>query len=687
MNKSKSAIATALTLGFMLAHLSAVMADEPEEFGGLDLSQLANIEIVTATKRSISVRKAPAIATVITAEEIRNMGARNLLDVLRMVPSFGVSVDNDGIPELEVRGIRTFYSEKVLVMIDGHSQNRNKNSSAFFNFADMLPVENIKQVEVLRGPASALYGDSAFVATINVITRDAAEINGLEVKGGVGSFDAYKASLVGGKAFGDKLTVSASYDYSQTNSPDVTVGADALSGTPFSRAPGRPFLSSHQNDAFLKVGYGDFSFRGGYKETRRGNFIGFGYALTDNSDYDAHESYWGELAYARAIADGLTVNLKLRYDHFETSPNIKLAPNGYSPAPGIVFPNGMIVRPTEQDQNIGGDFQVDWDAFKGNHLIGGISFDAMKLYGITQQSNFDPVTSAPLPSIQEVAPFIKGATREILAFYLQDEWQFTKRVNLTAGVRYDHYSDFGDTVNPRVGLVWSFLENADLKLLYGHAFRAPSFAELDSINTPVLGNPNLKPETITTFEAGVGYRLNRNLAASLNYFYSAIDDLISVDTSVIPNMWSNIGKAVTQGVELGLNGAFGADLTWKVFYTYQDPRDDKTGRPLPDVPSHRASGSINYSLTKYVNLHTDVLWTGARPRVQGDTRQQMPSYTTVDLAVTARNFWKGLEVQLAVHNLFNEHYSDPDSSGGAKLIPGDFPREGISVSGNLLYKF
>src|SRR5512137_514742 len=211
---------------------------EPEEFGALDVTQLANIRIVTATKHSTSLRKAPAIATVITADEIRNMGARNLLDVLKMVPGFGVSVDNDGIPMLEVRGIRTFYSEKVLVMIDGHSQNRKKNHSAFFNFADMLPVENIKQVEVLRGPASALYGDSAFVATINVITRDAAEINGLEVKGGAGSFDAYKANLLGGKAFGDKLTISASYDYSRANSPDVMVGADALSGTPFSRAPG-----------------------------------------------------------------------------------------------------------------------------------------------------------------------------------------------------------------------------------------------------------------------------------------------------------------------------------------------------------------------------------------------------------------------------------------------------------------
>ena len=280
-------------------------------------------------------------------------------------------------------------------------------------------------------------------------------------------------------------------------------------------------------------------------------------------------------------------------------------------------------------------------------------------------------------------------TRDIWAVYLQDEWQLTEEINLTAGARFDHYSDFGDTVNPRVGLVWSFLENADLKLLYGQAFRAPNFQELYNINNPAqLGNPNLKPEKIETFEASVGYRLNRYFAAGINYFNSTIDDQIDVNQAAIPApTYANIAKSNIQGVELSINGTIDIDLYWKANYAWQDPRDDKTGKRLPFVPSHRASASLNYAPIKYVNLHTDLLWTGPRPRSAGDTRSEMPDFTTVDLAITLKNFYNTLEIQATVHNLFDKRYNDPDTSGAAKLVPGDYPREGISGFVTASYRF
>ena len=167
-------------------------------------------------------------------------------------------------------------------------------------------------------------------------------------------------------------------------------------------------------------------------------------------------------------------------------------------------------------------------------------------------------------------------------------------------MRYDHYSDFGDTVNPRVGLVWSFLDNADLKLLYGQAFRAPNFVELYDANNPVVvGNTGLKPEKIKTYEAGITYRLNRFLATDLNYFYSSIDDLIVWDTTVKPvPRFANIGNSTTQGVEVGLNGTISSEFSWKTNYTWQDPRDTEPADESPYVPSQRATGSINYAPTK-----------------------------------------------------------------------------------------
>lgn len=655
-------------------------------------------DLVTATKRPTTLRKAPAIATIISADEIRNMGARNLEDVLKMVPGFGISTNEWGTHMIEVRGIRTGASEKILVMVDGHSLNRNTNGSALvYNVANYIPMENIRQVEVIRGPGSALYGNSAFVATINIITRNAEEINGLEIKAGGGSFDTYKGNLVGGKAIGDKLTISGSLDHYQTSGPKLTVESDSLTGTPFSLAPGTPDLRSKNTDAFLKVGYGDISFRGGYQTKKEMFYIGIVSALTDDS-YNDIDNYWGELAYNMRIADGLTSNMKLFYDHYGQDANVKIYPNGFAG----VFPYGMIGKPLLKNQTIGGEFQVSWDIFKGNHLIAGFSFEELRQYDTKQLANFDPTPGptlgTPLGPVQEVVNWNKDATRQIFATYLQDEWQLPAQVNLTAGVRYDHYSDFGDTVNPRFGLVWSFLENADLKLLYGQAFRAPNFQELYNIYNPVVvGNPNLKPERIKTYEAGLAWRFSRLFAANVNYFYSTINDQIGWEPSTTPGTAAvnvNLSKSETQGVEFGANGAYGPDLYWKLSYSWQDPRDAATNKRLPYVPSQRASGSVNYTLSKYVNLHSDVLWTGPRPRPQGDTRPEMPDYTTVDLAVTLKNFLKTLEIQATVRNLFDKRYSDPDTSSGASnlagtgpKVPGDFPREGISGFVTASYKF
>lgn len=644
-------------------------------------------DLVTATKRHTSLRKAPAIATIITADEIRNMGARNLEDILKMVPGFGVSTNEWGTHMIEVRGIRTGTSEKILVMIDGHSLNRNTNGSAtVYNVANKLPVENIKQVEVIRGPGSALYGNSAFVATINIITRNAEEINGLEVKGGGGSFDSFKGNLVGGKAIGDKLTVSGSLDRYQSSGPKLTVEADSLSGTPFSKAPGYPDLHTEQTDAFLKLGYGDLAFSGHYQTQKEHAYIGYASALTDGS-YNAPENYWGELAYNLGITQGLSSNLKLYYDAYQQGGNAVIFPSGFAGS----FPEGMIGKPMLKDRTIGSELQFDWDMFKGNHLIIGVAYEELKQSDVKQQANFNPANYSYIGAVQDVADWNKNVTRQIFATYLQDEWQLPAHVNLTAGLRYDNYSDFGDTLNPRVGLVWNFLENVDLKLLYGQAFRAPNFQELYNINNPVvIGNPDLKPERIQTYEAGIAWRLNRYFSANANYFFSRIKDQIGWAPSTVagqPAVNANLGKTETQGVEVGANGAIGTDLYWKLSYTWQDPRDAATDKRLPFVPSQRANGSVNYALSKYVNLHTDILWTGARPRATGDTRPEMPDYATVDVAVTLKNFFKSLEIQATIHNLLDEKYYDLDTSGALKKVPGDFPREGISWFVTASYRF
>jgi len=686
-------ITTALALVMLLPLANTAAAAEtassvPQQEEHNETAELRMLyeekDLVTATKRSTPLRKAPAIATIITADEIRNMGARNLLDVLKMVPGIGISTTEYAANMIEVRGIRTAYNEKILLMIDGHSMNKTSSGSGLYMLADTLPVENIKQVEVVRGPGSALYGSNAFMATINIITRDSEDIDGLEAKIGGGSFETFMGNLVGAVEYGDKLEASGSFDYYRTAGPKLRVESDVLRNTPYSLAPGSPNLDVEQTEGFLKVVYGDFSFRGHYLGVKKGFYIGMGHALTNGTqNYYDTDNYWGELAYSRKIATSLSATLKVSYDHYQQQPYVKSLPDGYNNS----FPAGKIGHPLVQDQSINAELQLDWDPFPGNHVIAGVVSESLKQYDVRRIANFNPLTGAYLGSLQEVANWNKNAQRQTTSLYLQDEWRLLDQVALTAGVRYDHYSDFGGTVNPRAGLVWSALDNVDVKLLYGQAFRAPSFIEMYNINTVSnAGNPDLKAERIETWEGGVAVRFSRTLNLDLNYFYSAIDDLIIRDGSVTPTSSKNGGRARTQGVEAGLHGAFDL-LQWKASYAWQDPRDPDSGRRLADVPSHRVTASLNYALTRYLNLHGDLRWTGPRPRDTGDTRAEMPDYTTVDMALTAHDFLQGLEIQVAVFNLFDQRYSDPDTSGAAQKIPGDFPREGISAQANVLYKF
>lgn len=645
-------------------------------------------DLVVATKRATPLRKAPAIASVITAEEIKNMGARNLMDVLKMVPGIGVSINEFGRYMFEVRGIRTATSEKILVMIDGHRLNESYTGSALANIYNDLPVENIKQIEIIRGPGSALYGANAFVAVINIVTKDAGDIKGVDVSATGGSFDTKKFNFLAGGSY-EKLQVSGSIDYLNTNGPKLVIDKDRFAGQSYTAAPGRTDQNLEKTDVFLKASYGNLTFKGQYVGKDRGAYIGNAYALTDEN-FITFRNFWNELSYKQTITESLSSSLRLFFDQFEQDTKIELFPEGYTNAFGT-FPDGVVGAPLLKNRTLGAELQFECELSDNNQLIFGGLYENIRQFDVRHFANFNPNTIAPLGSFQDITSlwnFNEDARREIWAAFIQDEWDIRDNINITAGVRYDHYSEFGDTFNPRVGVVWGFMENADLKLLYGQAFRAPNFVELYNANNPtVIGNKNLKPEKIRTYEAAVGYRFTDNFRIDLDYFTNLIDDLIARDASVSPAQYANKEGARIRGIEVELTGNYSASDYWKLSYTYQEPKDSNTKQRLHSVPSQRATASLNYGLSRYLISHIDVLWTGSRPRASGDTRGKMPHYTTVDLNLIAKNIYKNLEIKGSVHNLFDKKYKDPDTSGSLNRIPNDFPREGISALVTVSYKF
>ncbi|MHB8880964.1 MAG: TonB-dependent receptor plug domain-containing protein [Thermodesulfovibrionales bacterium] len=669
----------------LLYSASPAQAASEEEQAFLSM-YFTSEELEISTRRAIPLRKAPAIATVITDREIYNMGARTLMDVLKLVPGMGIAITDQGFFRLEVRGTVTGQSEKVLIMIDGHGLNRNIAGSSFPFFLDYLSLDTIKKIEIVRGPGSALYGTNAFVAVINIITKSAEDMEGAHLSVSGGSFDTRKYSFLAGKTFRNGLKISAGIDYMKTDGPDLRITRDRLSGTPFTTAPGNADTRFEGAGINYEVSYRNLTYRGQYLANDRGAYLGLGFALTNFNSIKSY-NFWQELSYSHSFTEKFSSKIKLYYDYFNQDWLVKVFPNGFAGS----FPNGMIGGPKAKDRTLGGEIQFDYSLSDANRLLAGIAYEEMKQYDVKAISNFNPNTGAFLGPVQDISSFgnwNRNAKRDIFAAYLQDEWKIKDNVSLTAGVRFDHYSDFGDTTNPRLGIVWRFLENADLKLLYGQAFRAPSFTELYTVNNPTLiGNPDLAPERIKTYEASIGYTYSERFRIDLNYFHNDMDNLIVRNLATSPATYANLGRAESKGIEAVLSGKYSHDNYWKLAYSWQDPRDSHTGERIAFVPSSRASAGVNHGFSKYLVSHVDVLWTGPRPRPTGDTRDDVASYTTVDLTLTLRNIYKNLEIQAAIHNLLNEKYEDPDLSGAAQLIPNDFPREGVAALLKVSYRF
>jgi iron complex outermembrane receptor protein len=251
-------------------------------------------QLSIATKHLQTVREAPAIVSVVTEREIRNMGARNLLDILRRVPGFGTTIGYYGKFEFEVRGIKDQSSARVLFLIDGIPSNENLGSGLEWALHH-IAVDNIRRIEIIRGPGSALYGSSAFTGVINVVTKQGKEIDGVIVSGGAGNFQTSRYNLQVGKRSGD-LNIAFFADYDRTDGPRLKIERDVLGNS------GETDYDIDRLDVGLKVGYKELTLNTRVVKVERGPYIGVAFAANDESELDI-TTYLSELAYRHSFGE------------------------------------------------------------------------------------------------------------------------------------------------------------------------------------------------------------------------------------------------------------------------------------------------------------------------------------------------------------------------------------------------
>ena len=301
--------------------------------------------------------------------------------------------------------------------------------------------------------------------------------------------------------------------------------------------------------------------------------------------------------------------------------------------------------------------------FSGHGIRPGLGHDDLDLYQTTENKNSNPLK------------FMLPQRRQVSHAYVQDEWRFHPDWVLTAGLRHDRYSDFGSTTNPRLALVWSAAFDLTAKLLYGQAFRAPSFTEPYSINNPVLGgNPAVKPETIRTVEAALAWAPADSLQLNLSLFRYAMRDMVrgAPNPAAPPaSLIQNRGGQDGQGAELEIVRDASRSLRISGNYAFQRSLDQASRRDAGDAPRHHAYLQADWAMARGATLSGQLNHVAGCHRPPGDLRPAVNDYTTLDPSVRSRLGGSGCELSLMLRNLFNADAREPSLAGGG--IVHDLP--------------
>ncbi len=658
-------------------------------------------EVATGVKQS--TQRAPAVTSVITAQDIEVMGARTLEEALQSVPGFQVSYNWYNTPVYSIRGVSSSFNPEVLVLVNGFRIN-NIYSGGKHEFWTSFPVSTIARIEVIRGPGSAIYGADAFAGVVNIITKTARDIDGTEIGVRLGNFntrDVWALHSTQWKGF----EIAAMAEFTDSDGHQRTVESDAqtvfdqMFGTNVSLAPG-PYGSKQTNyDIKLDIAKKNWQFRAGwFKNDHTEAGTGVAQALDPTKPRELRR-ITGDLTYNNpTFTDNWAIETQLNYMHTESILTWQLFPPG---AFGGTFPIGYLGYPSGSETHTQLSVSGTYRGFN-HHLIRiGAGYGYYDMYEVGDLRNFgiNPLTNEPLSPLKITdisdtwAAYVREAARENQFGFIQDSWTLAPQWELTTGIRYDYYSDFGSTTNPRLGLVWEPRTNLVVKLLYGHAFRAPSFQDLYNQNNPVaIGNPNLGPEKIETWELAFDYRATNKLHLTLNLFqYEIKDKIITTPIGPTEQGFANVASWKGQGGELELRWKTSNKSSVLFNYSYQDSEDKMTGATL-----HNASQQTTYLRGDYLfgskwYINTQMNWHNGWKRAANDPRSDLEGYTTVDLILRRKDIRVGnTNFAIGIRNVFNTdiRYPSPGpDTNGILNIPNDLPGAGRFYFAEFRYKF
>lgn len=617
-----------------------------------DLEFLQEETVTIAATHEQPISESPSNVYVITDEDIRQSGAPDLPTVLRRIPGLEVIQATAGVFDVSMRGANQLLANKLLVLVDGRSIYQDIQGQVWWkNIPVTLP--EIKRIEVLKGPASVLYGFNAFDGVVNIITKLPGEMKGATVQFGGGEFDTISSAAVyANKVNGLSYRLSGGWEQNNQWEND-----DALA------------YRNYRFNSQLDYAFADQStltVSGGASDANRIEGPRIEFLDTDNEITNGNAN----VLYKRANSF-----IRLWWQIWDQKQDNNVNPSLKS-----------IIAIGNKDGKTTGRLTQNSYNVEAQHAVG-LGFGHRVTFGTNYR--FNTGNSDQLD---------KFRTENRMGLYLQDEWQATQDLTATAGLRFDMSTYINPTYSPRVALVYRPLNNHTLRAAWSVAYRTPTMLETHTAATSTsffpgippfvppaqipgtfVGNSNLRPEKITSYEAEYqGWFFKHRLRFRGTFFYNRVNDLIGrVRVSTTPTILSTKNTGGTSdiyGFETGFEFLATPWLTGFANYTYQNIDQDLSIQDIKRAaPHHKMNAGLRGTWDNGLRAEAVFHYVGATTYPVSSTFSQfagppfggppppdgrVDSYTLLNLSGGYRFWHDKAELAFSAFNALNDKHRE-----------------------------
>lgn len=621
----------------------------------MSLEELMQVPVTAASKKPSTAEKSPAHVTVITQEEIRRFGYRNINDALRRVAGMYVSSDRnyDG---LGVRGVSRpgDYNTRVLLLVNGHRLNDAIYDEATIGEGLPVDIENIKQIEVIKGPVSAAWGTNALLGVINIVLNEGQDIKGAYVTGTIEN-QGYLKSFA---EFGDKLPGGLEYSGSFT----------------YLTSEGRPrlyypeFESPDTNDGIYEDNDQQYvrraNLNGSYEGLRWSFLHGWRNKHIPTASY---ETTFNDPR-ARTVDDSTRADISWESELLPEKEGKLLIRSYYDK----VRYHGWYPYGTGAEATFSTDATTSNQAGLEARYSQNFNDRFSWLIGTEYQYAWDLRMHAEQIEPEYLSNLSTDDCFNLNSFYLETDYSLTSDFRLVLNARYDYYSTFGGEISPRAAVVYNPFESSSLKLSYGEAFRAPNNYERrygDGLSQ--IGNDSLDPEKTRGWELTWEQRVRRDSSLALTLYHQTIDEVISQTISDEELLqFQNAESILTYGAEMQAQSRLAGDIISYAALSVGRASDRSTHLRISNSPL--LTGTLGISVPVFAGFYAspEVYYISNRQTLSPDTDTQ-PTLLA-NLVLYNKSVWRGISLQTGIYNIFDD---TPYSSGAGEhaqaRIPGD----------------